>query len=145
MLGPRAPTTRSEVYTWARPYVPRIVALVILGTFGIHAFDDLPVLAFAIPADKEAAAHLTAIYSFRLMSAFGTTDYAGDLRDARCPLAVIVGGDDELFAGDQFATTVHAERPDVPVTVIPGLGHVAMMVDRRALDAVIAAIQKPEG
>jgi pimeloyl-ACP methyl ester carboxylesterase len=39
MLGSRAPTTPQSVYTWARPFIPRIVALGILRRFGIHAFD----------------------------------------------------------------------------------------------------------
>src|SRR5258707_12802161 len=38
-LGPRAPIVRPNVGGWAKPFLPRIIALVILGKFGIHAFD----------------------------------------------------------------------------------------------------------
>lgn len=141
MLGPRAPTIRPEAYTWARPFIPRIIGLTILDRIGVHTFENLPALAFAVPADKEAASRLAGIYSFRMLMAFGTKDYAADLRNAQCALAVIVGGADELFAGDRFPATIRAERTDVSVNVIPGLGHAAMVIDRRAFDAIIAAIQ----
>jgi len=139
MLGPWAPTARVLDDAWAKPFVPRIIALIILGRLHIHAFDSLPTLAFAIA--PENAQRLTGFYSFRLMAGFGTLDYAGDLRNAKCPVAVLVGGADELFFADKFAPTVHAERADAPVTVIPGLGHIAMTTDARAYPAILAAIK----
>jgi hypothetical protein len=68
MLGVRAPTVKS--HAWAKPFTPRILALLILNRTGIHAFDYLPVIAFAIPA--ECAEILTGQYSFRLLRAFYT-------------------------------------------------------------------------
>ena len=138
MLGPFAPTTRGTANAWAAPYIPRIIALAILGRLGVHAFDGLPTLAFAIaPEDSE---RLTGVYSFRLMQAFGTLDYAADLRNAKCPIAVLVGGADELFFAEKFAATVHAERPEFPVTVIPGLGHIDMTTNTRAIPFILDAI-----
>ena len=84
MLGPRAPTAAP----WVAVYLPRIIALVILNRIGVHVFDGLPVLAFAVEPTNPAK--LTTNYSFRLMEAFGTKDYAADIRNARCPLAVLV-------------------------------------------------------
>jgi non-heme chloroperoxidase len=139
MLGPRAPTVRAGGDAWAKPFLPRIIALVILGRLGIHAFDYLPTLAFGIAPGNPA--DLTGVYSFRLMRAFGTWDYAGDLRAAPAPIAVLVGAKDELFAADLFGPTIQAVRPDVPVTVVPGLGHIEMTTDPRAVPAIVAAVR----
>jgi alpha-beta hydrolase superfamily lysophospholipase len=139
MLGARAPTTPNLVSAWARPYLPRMIALSILGRFGIHAFDDLPSLALAIPAGNPFGQ--TGVYSFRLLQAFGTRDYAADLRKAPRPIAVIVGAKDQLFTAEQFAPTIHAVRPDVPVTVIPDLDHIGVSTDPRAVPAIVAAVR----
>jgi pimeloyl-ACP methyl ester carboxylesterase len=139
MLGSRAPTTPRSVYTWARPFIPRIIALSILRRFGIHAFDHLPVLAFAIPPGNPAGQ--TGVYSFRLWRAFGTLDYAADLRKAPRPIAVIVGAKDQLFRAELFEPTIHAVRADVPVTVLPDLDHIQVSTDPRALAAIIGAIR----
>jgi non-heme chloroperoxidase len=139
MLGPYAPTARGVTNDWVKPFIPRIIALVILGKLGIHQFDYLPTLAFAIA--PENAGRLTGVYSFRLMQAFGTLDYAADLRKAQCPVAVLVGGADELFIADQFAPAVHKERPEAPVTIVPDLGHIPMITDARSYPAVIAAVK----
>lgn len=140
MLGPRAPTARGRLgNAWARPYLPRIIGLSILDRFGIHAFDKLPAIAFGV-APKDAA-RLTGIYSFRLLGAFGTRDYAADFRNAKCPIAVLVGAADEVFIAERFAPTVHAERAEIPVTVLPGIGHIAMITDTRGFSAILAAVK----
>jgi pimeloyl-ACP methyl ester carboxylesterase len=139
MLGPRAPTVRFTGDAWAKPFLPRIIALVILGKIGIHTFDYLPALAFGIAPGNPAK--LTGVYSLRLMLAFGTTDYAADLRNAPSPITVLVGAKDELFAADLFAPTIHAVRPEVPVVIVPELGHIQMTTDPRAVPAIVAAIR----
>jgi pimeloyl-ACP methyl ester carboxylesterase len=139
MLGPRAPTVRTGGDAWAKPFLPRIFGLLFLDKLGIRAFDHLPALAFAIAPGNPA--DLTGVYSFRLMRAFGTWDYAGDLRAARAPIAVVVGAKDQLFAADLFAPTIHAVRADVPVTVVPELNHIEMTTDPRAVPAIVAAIR----
>ena len=139
MLGPRAPTTRGLSNGWAAPFLPRIIALVILHRIGIHAFDHLPTLAFAIAPGNPGG--LTGIYSFLLMQAFGTNDYAADLRNVAAPISVLVGANDELFLADQFAPTIHAVRADVPVVIVPDLGHIQMTTDPRAVPAIVAAVK----
>jgi non-heme chloroperoxidase len=139
MLGPRAPTVPTAVNAWARPFLPRIIALFVLGRFGIHAFDHLPALAFAIAPGNPAG--LTGVYSFRLMQAFGTSDYAADLRTAPRPIAVIVGENDQLFLAKMFAPTVQGVRPDAAVTVLPGLAHIEVSTDPRAIPTIVAAIR----
>jgi alpha-beta hydrolase superfamily lysophospholipase len=139
-LGPRAPTVRPQgTDPWAKAFVPRILALLLLQRVGIHAFEHLPVIVFAVL--PEQAKFLTPSYSFLLANAFGTNDYAADLRTAKTPLAVLVGGNDELFEPSRFAPTIQAIRPDTPVTIVPGLDHIAMTLDPRAVPAIAAALR----
>jgi alpha-beta hydrolase superfamily lysophospholipase len=137
MLGVRAPTVKSRA--WAKPFIPRILALLVLNRTGIHAFDYLPVIAFAIPPERVEI--LTGQYSFRLLRAFYTADYAADLKAAPSPVSVLVGERDELFAAQLFAPTVQAVRPDAMVTVVPELNHIEMTTDARAVPAIVAAIR----
>ncbi|MGO8955567.1 MAG: alpha/beta hydrolase [Rhodomicrobium sp.] len=139
MLGPKAPTVRETSNAWAAPFIPRIIGLSLLGSLGIHTFEGLPVLAFAI--DPAQAKLLTGSWSFRLMRGFGTSDYAADLKNARTPVRVLAAAKDELFDAELFAPTVHAIRPEVPVTVIPDLNHIGMISDARAVPAIAAALR----
>jgi alpha-beta hydrolase superfamily lysophospholipase len=142
-LGPFAPTVRPEGGTaWAKAFVPRILALTLLERVGIHAFEHLPVIAFAVL--PEQAKFLTPSYSFLLQRDFSTTDYAADLRNASAPLAVLVGEKDELFDPDRFAPTVAAIRPNTPVTIVPGLNHIGMTLDPSAVSAIVAALRGGE-
>ena len=138
MLGARAPTYRPG-NMWAAPFIPRIIAIVLLHRLGIHAFDHLPVLAFAVAPRR--ADILTGHYSFLLMRAFGTNDYAADFRQAHAPIAVLVGSNDDLFYADKFAPTIAAVRSDIPVTIVPGLDHIEMTTDPRAVPAIVAAVR----
>jgi non-heme chloroperoxidase len=143
-LGPRAPTLKPEgTDPWAKAFVPRILALLLLEHVGIHAFEHLPVVAFAVL--PEQAKFLAPSYSLLLAEAFGTSDYAADLRNAKAPLAVVVGGDDELFEASRFAPTINAIRPNTPVTIVPGLDHIGMTLDPRAVPAIAAALRGGKG
>jgi non-heme chloroperoxidase len=142
-LGPRAPTVKEDqTNAWASVYLPRLIALAILDRVGIHAFGHLPVIAFAVL--PEQAKFLSPTYSFLLVRAFGTEDYVADLRNAKAPLAVLVGGNDELFEAKRFAATIDAIRPDTPVVVVPGLDHVGLVLDPRAVPAIAAALRGDE-
>jgi non-heme chloroperoxidase len=142
-LGPRAPTVKQgETNAWANVYLPRLIALAILDRLGIHAFEHLPVIAFAVL--PEQAKFLSPTYSFLLVRAFGTADYAADLRNAKVPLAVLVGSNDELFEAKNFAATVDTIRPDTPVVVVPRLDHIGLVLDPRAVPAIAAALRGDE-
>jgi alpha-beta hydrolase superfamily lysophospholipase len=140
MLGAFAPTYRQDG-NYAKPFIPRIIALAVLDHIGIHAFDHLTTLLLAI--DPARSDILVGHYSWLLMRAFGTNDYAADLRNAQSPLAVVVGEKDELFYADKFAPTIDAVRPGVPVTILPGLSHTGLTVDASAVPAIIAAVRGP--
>jgi alpha-beta hydrolase superfamily lysophospholipase len=138
MLGAFAPTYRTDG-KYARPFIPRIIALLALDRIGIHAFDHLTTLLLAI--DPARTDILVGHYSWLLMRGFGTNDYAADLRNAQMPLAVVAGENDELFFADEFAPTVDAIRPGTPVTIVPGLSHTALTTDPRAVPAIMAAVR----
>jgi len=44
-----SPLARPNAGGWATPYVPRIVGLIVLNKMGIHWFDGLDAIVFAIP------------------------------------------------------------------------------------------------
>jgi len=138
MLGPFAPTYKQDA-KYARPFLPRIMALMVLDRVGIRAFDHLTTLLLAI--DPARSDILVGHYSWLLMRAFGTRDYAADLRNAQTPLAVVVGEKDELFYADKFAPTIDAVRPGVPVTIVPALSHTGLTVDPSAVPAILAAVR----
>jgi non-heme chloroperoxidase len=137
-----APTTRQASSdghgrVWARPFVPRIIGLSILDRLGVHWFDGLPVIAFAVTPGTGQ----TPTYSFRLLSNFGAdSDYLGDFRNVGRPTRVIVGADDELLRASEFTPLLRPVRPDIEVTVLPNLGHMAMITDPAAFAAIRAAL-----
>lgn len=134
-----APTIRPGTGGWAAPYIPRIVALTILNRFGIHWFDGLPALAFAVRANDDGT--FVANYSFRLMQNFAAmADFRENIRRVTRPMTVLVGSADQLFFADQFAPLFQSIRTDIPITVIPELGHTEMSVRPEALAAIAAAL-----
>lgn len=138
MIGPRAPTAKpTGSDALVTPFVPRIIALMIVNQLGIHTFDHMQTLAFGDFNRPE----LTSNYSFRLMRGFATTDYAADVRGARTPLAVVIGTNDEFFVADKYAPTFDAIKPGTPVTIMPGLTHIGLITDPGAVPAIVAAIR----
>jgi len=138
MLGPFAPTVRQD-QKYARPFIPRIIALSLLDRIGLHAFDHLTTLLLAI--DPARTDILVGHYSWLLMRAFATRNYVADIRNAHTPLAVVVGGKDELFAAEKFAPTMDAVKPGIPVTIVPGLSHTGLTTDLSAVPAILAAVR----
>ena len=75
---------------------------------------------------------LTDRYSYRLMQSFYIRNFREDIKSANRPLALIAAGDDELMLSDQYQAAV---GPSVPVRVLPGVNHMAVL---SAPDAVAA-------
>jgi non-heme chloroperoxidase len=126
---------------WYSVSVKRIIGLSIFNSFGIRHFDGLPVLAFPVPANIEAT---TATYSFRLEENFQPrSNYRADIRAIRKPAQVLVGSQDELFLPEKFADVFDKERSDIPVTIIPGMGHSDMITNPAAITAVASTFLRP--
>ncbi|TXC65331.1 lysophospholipase [Piscinibacter aquaticus] len=138
MLHQKAPTARPDTGGWVKVNMPRAVALTILDRLGIEAFGHLPVLAFALP--PEAAAQRTTMYSYRLQLSFRPhEDYLGDVRAIRRPATVIVGANDELFRAEAYAPLLEPIQPRLKVKLLPGLGHIDMVVEPSAIGAIVTA------
>ena len=135
-LPPGAPTIRPDTGGWVSVAKPRIIALAMLNRLGIDWFNGLPIVAFAT---SPKAPNLTSVYSFRLAVDFGAPrDYLAALGRSTKPAALLVGGSDELFFPDRFAPLFRSARPDLPITIVPGIGHIGMTVT----PAGIAAVRK---
>ena len=141
-LGVRAPSSRPGGGGWAAPYIGRIIALLLLDGIDVHWFDGLPVVAFAKRPDP---AQPVPTYSFRLARNFAPDlDFLGDFRRARKPVTLLVGSDDDEMIAAAYAPMLAAVRPDFPVEVVPGIGHIGMTLEPVALAAIRnAVVQQP--
>ncbi|MBL8590943.1 MAG: alpha/beta fold hydrolase, partial [Methylobacteriaceae bacterium] len=139
MLGPRAPTARGGDDPWARPHLPRIIALSILNRLGVGAFDHLEAIAYAVPTGSERTQ--TGRYSWRLLRSLMPADYAADLAAAPRPVHVLVGADDQLFHADRYAPAVRAARPDARVDIVPGVDHIGLTLTPAGHAAIAAALR----
>jgi non-heme chloroperoxidase len=136
-----APTYRPNSGGWVSVGVPRLIAIALFNAVGVHAFNDLTVIKYAL--DEEAKAFLTPEYSFALAQNFRPLwDYRANIRSVRLPLHVMAGQDDEVFYASEFAGVFKAEGKDVPVTLLPGIGHVVLILDPVAIKAAIEAVRK---
>ena len=139
LLGYDAPTVRPRGDDWAAPSIPRIIALAVLSRLGIHWFEGLPVVAFAVPRQEQTRGR-TPAYSFRLWANFSPhRDWQGDIRNIRRPALVLVGANDELFRADQYAPTFKALRQDIAVELVPNLNHMEITMSPEGRAAVIKA------
>ena len=124
---------------WVSVAIPRIVVLQILARLGIHAFEGLPVLAFAVPPEKRDVQ--TAFYSYRMLMNFGPRrQYLADLKAAPGPVSLLAGSKDEIFYANCYAGLLKPIRPDLDITIVPGLGHTDMTFKSAEIDAVAAAV-----
>jgi non-heme chloroperoxidase len=135
-----AATLRPGNGGWATVGVPRIIATAVLNGFGVHAFDDLPVVRFAV--DERDKGLLTPQYSFALAQNFRPErDYQANIRAVRQTLRVLVGQNDDVSYADRFAAVFKTAGKDVPVTVLPGIDHISLTLDPVAVQAAVAAVE----
>ncbi len=141
-----APTARQDAAKpdddahWYSVSIKRIVGLSILGSFGMHHFDYLPVLSFPVPDNLES---VTPTYSFRMQENFQPhKNYRADIRKSQRPMQVFVGSADELFYPERFADVFHSELPDVPVTIVPGMTHSDMITKPLAIQTAVQAVRQ---
>jgi non-heme chloroperoxidase len=144
ILSPALPhggqTMRPNAGGWVTPFVGRIAGLTILNKFGVRWFNGLPIIAFAV--DPHASVPMDPTYSYRMQKNFtAPEDAIAQLSAVKQPLAVLVGSEDELLYADRFAPLINRERPDVPVILVPGVGHMEMVTDPKALAALASAIR----
>ena len=137
-----APVARPNAGGWAAPYLPRIVGLLILNRLGIHRFDGLEGIAFAIPPGNQ---DLTGAYSFRLLMNLANRDYLSALEHTTKPMTLLVGAEDDQFYSDRYAPLLKPAKPDLSVEIVPGLGHVDMLTEPAGLAALRQAFEEMPG
>ena len=133
-----APTYRPDSGGWVNVGVPRIIGLSLLNAAGMHALDDLPVTRFAL--NEQARTMLTPACSHALALNYRPpADWRATIGAVRQPLQVLAGADDEAFHAERYAAVFTEAGKPVPVTLLPGIGHAALTLQPRALQAVVAA------
>jgi len=139
-LSPDAPTMRPDSGGWASVGLPRIIALAILNGFGIRTFNSLPVLRFAV--NENAKAILTPEYSYALAINFGPQrDYLANLRNMHQPFRILIGENDEVYYPERFAEVLKQAGKDTPVTMVPGVDHIQLILSPVALERSIEALK----
>ena len=134
-----SPVMRPNAGGWVSVAMPRIVVLQILSRFGIHVFEGLPALAFAVPPEKRNVQ--TAFYSYRMLMNFGPRrQYLADLKAAPGKVSLLAGSRDEIFYSNRYAGLLKPVRPDLAVTLVPGLGHTDMTLKPAGIDAIAATV-----
>jgi len=135
----RSPLMRPNAGGWVSVSIPRIIVIGLLDRIGIHAFDGLEVIRFAV--SQEGAKVQTPAYTYRMLRNFGPSDdYLDDLKRAPGPVSILAGQKDEIFHSDRYAATLKPVRPDLDVTLVPGLGHMDMTTKPAALAAIRKAV-----
>lgn len=139
-LSQDSPTLRPSGGGWASVGVPRIVAISILNGFGIRMFNSLPVLRFAVSQDAKAI--LTSEYSYALETNFRPRrNYLADLRNMHRPFHVLIGQNDEVYFPDRFAEVLSQSGHGAPITIIPGVDHIHLILSPVAHEEAVGAIQ----
>ncbi|SFJ57882.1 alpha/beta hydrolase [Bradyrhizobium sp. cf659] len=133
-LGYDAPTNRPSNGGWVSVDIPRFLGLTALRKLGIDCCAQLPVLAFAVPANS--AKYLTSTYSDRLMRNFATRGYRLDLPATTRPITIIAGAEDEMMISDKYAETMQAVKPSVDVKIIGGVNHMGMVTNPKAVSVI---------
>jgi alpha-beta hydrolase superfamily lysophospholipase len=135
-----AATSRLDSGGWASVGVPRIIAISFLNGFGVHAFNDLPVIRFALT--KENAKFLTPDYSFALAQNFRPErDYQANIRAIRQPVRVLVGQNDEVFFADRFTSIFKEAGKDIPVTILAGVDHISLTLNPIAVQTAVNTVE----
>lgn len=126
--------------SWASVSIGRIIGLSMLNFVGIHTWDGLPVLAFAVPPN---VASVTPHYSWRLLHNFGAhDDYLADIRAVSRPMRVYVGAEDELLVANKLPNEFESQRKDIQVSVLPGISHSGLITRPEAISAVVSEFRK---
>ncbi len=138
-LGSRAPSYRPNSGGWVDVGIPRIVGLMALNRLGVHAFNELPVINFAL--DDESKKLLTPTYSFTLATNFGPQqDVEANIKAVHQAVRVVAGASDEAFETDKLEGFFRQQGQAWPVTLLPGIDHIGLTLNASAVNAIVAAV-----
>ncbi|MAT95535.1 MAG: alpha/beta hydrolase [Anaerolineaceae bacterium] len=130
-LKHNAPTTRLNSGGWARPNARRIAGLTMLNNLGIHWFDGLTVIQFAMPQsvlDGPLGDSATMAYSYRLNTSFAPrSKYGRDLTAITQPFLLVAGLDDEAFIAGQYEPTISQFTDAGSYVLLLDTGHIDLL------------------
>ncbi len=139
-LSPQAPNFRPGSGGWVNVGIPRIIGLTFLNHLGVRVFNGLPVTSFAL--SKEAKTFLTPTYSFSLAANFEPLhDYEANIRAVHQPVKVVAGVNDEVFLTDKLESIIRKQGKSWSVTLLPGIGHIALTLDPVAVSAIVKTVE----
>ncbi len=137
-----APTTRPASGGWARPATGRIVALGLINTLGITAFNHLPVISFAMPRsvlDGPLGNTATTRYTYRMNVSFAPRpDYTGDLARLDRPFLLLAGDRDEAFIADKYESTIGPHTSSGSYRILAGVNHLGLVDAEATVNAIDA-------
>ena len=132
-----APSARPMSGGWAHARVPRFAGIQMLHRFGIHAFDGLPVVQFAISEAAKTGAE-TPAYSWRLFrSVTPREDWKKEIASIACETLVLGAETDVIFNAEGYRAAF-APNPRVRVEIAQALGHFDLAVSDFARDQAAA-------
>ncbi|PLZ00949.1 hypothetical protein CY652_18020 [Burkholderia sp. WAC0059] len=149
-LGLRDPATRPNgAGGWVKIFTGRLIGLKILNAVGIHAFNGLPIIAFAMPKDV-APEQGARSFSYRMVENFNAAGGADlftpkrtwrdDVRGAAGRMSFIFGGQDLGIDPEKARDEIQSEFPGTVVTIVPDSDHVGLTERPDAIAAIVNAI-----
>jgi hypothetical protein len=63
-------------------------------------------------------------------------EYLTDLKAAPGSISLLAGSKDGVFYANRYAALLKPVRPDLDITIVPGLGHTDMTLKPQGLDAI---------
>ncbi len=148
VLGRLSPTDRPDA-GWAKPDIGRIVMLSALNALGVTAFNRLTTVTFDLPPGAETLG-LTRCWSYRMMVDYGPSGvvqisgrpaYVQDAARSPAPIVVVAGAADEQFHADRYAAAFAGLSHPVRVELAPGVSHMGVVSDPRAVPLVVRAVK----
>lgn len=126
----RSPAARRDSGGWAVPRIPRYAGIEMLHRLGIHFFDGLKVLRFAMPPEGHDGLE-TLEYSWRMYKSITlNNDWEGDLAKIVCPIFVIGAKEDSIFRAEGYQE-IFEGNPKATVHLEDGVTHFEVIMSER--------------
>lgn len=118
----KSPAARQDSGGWATPCIPRFAGIGMLGRFGIHAFENRPVLRFAVPTAARDGGE-TPLYSWRLYKSVTPRDnWREEIAAINAPILIVAAENDSIFRSDGYKDIFRNVR-QATVEIISAIDH----------------------
>ncbi len=139
-----APTTRPNSGDWTQINLRRIIGLSVLNALRIRAFNQLPIIRFAMPAaimEGPLGHTATLEYSYRLNTSLAPRpNYQNDIK-ALPPFVLIAGSNDEAFIAAAYAPLFTAHTSLGQYIIVPETGHLGIVDHAQTATEITAFLQ----